>query len=246
MANVIKKVNVQRVTDNGIENIEERLVNDITLSLYSGEKRLDQVVCTGNHLKELAAGTFFQNTKLLPQDIVNRLVVRDYVASFSPDNSGVDFEYFKNCSCMKNDANDLPFLTSSNLRLNNGLVLKIYKDFQDSSDVFRKTAGVHGAGLYDINGDKIFFTQDIARHNCINKITGFILHNNLDSHDIVPGVIMLSSRINSELLMMCVRAGINNVLTRGAASYSAYETADKYDVKLISFIKDERFTIIRD
>jgi len=133
-------------------------------------------------------------------------------------------------------------LPGSEWTLAAGRVRDIFADFQDSSDLFKETGGVHGAGLYTAEGKKAAFFKDISRHNCLSKAVGFLI-DNPDAEFGGSLTLMVSCRLNQEIVRMAQRAGIKILLTRAAPALSAYNEALRSGMTLVGFVKEDRFTV---
>jgi FdhD protein len=105
--------------------------------------------------------------------------------------------------------------------------------------VFKHTGGLHAAGLFDVNGNILFMREDIGRHNALDKIIGAALFKGL-----VPlnqHIILLSGRSCFELIQKSVVASIPMVVSVGAPSSLAVETAERFNQTLVGFSNGARF-----
>ena len=66
----------------------------------------------------------------------------------------------------------------SDVRIKYSEIHSLMKVFQDKSEMFLKTGGVHSSAIVQ-KGKIISFMEDIGRHNAIDKVIGYIL---LKSH----------------------------------------------------------------
>ncbi len=115
----------------------------------------------------------------------------------------------------------------------------LYHEFQKKSDGYKSTGGVHSAALAD-NGHILVFTEDIGRHNAVDKVIGYALLENIP----FPGKIMLASgRLSSEIVSKCVRCGIPVIVSRAAPTSLAVEIADAAGLTLVGFVRGERMNI---
>jgi FdhD protein len=108
-------------------------------------------------------------------------------------------------------------------------------------DAFSKTGGLHAAALATPSGDILQVFEDVGRHNALDKLLGWCVLN-----DCVPlsnKIVFLSSRSSFELVQKVLVAGGQIIVTVGAPSSLAIETARSYGITLVGFVRGERFNI---
>jgi len=106
---------------------------------------------------------------------------------------------------------------------------------------FAKTGGLHAAALVNIKGEVEQVFEDIGRHNALDKLVGScLLQGVLPLRD---RILFLSSRSSFELVQKAVMAGGVMLVTVGAPSSLAIETAREFGVTLIGFARERRFNI---
>jgi FdhD protein len=109
-----------------------------------------------------------------------------------------------------------------------------------AQSAFTYTGGLHAAALFDKFGKIILMREDIGRHNALDKVIGNALTQNLLLHD---KIVLMSSRASFELIQKVIMAKIPVIVTIGAPSSLAIETAQRFGVILLGFVKEDRFNV---
>lgn len=108
-----------------------------------------------------------------------------------------------------------------------------------NSELHVTTGGIHIVALMD--GENIIaVSEDIGRHNALDRVIGFALRNNVD---LSRTYVIVSGRISSEMVRKCLIAGIPIIVSRGATTTLAVETADKTGLTVVGFARSSRMVV---
>jgi len=125
--------------------------------------------------------------------------------------------------------------------VNRALIPQLPETLRSSQAVFERTGGLHAAGLFDLAGALVAVREDVGRHNAVDKLIGWaFLEKKLPLAD---HILMLSGRISFELVQKALRGGIPIAAAVGAPSSLAIETALRFGVTLIGFLRGNRFNV---
>ena len=106
---------------------------------------------------------------------------------------------------------------------------------------FSKTGGIHASGLFSSDGKLISLREDVGRHNALDKMIG----NALSENQIDPKTqfITCSGRLNFELVQKVLMTNIGLMIGVGAPTSLAIDLANRFDMTLIGFVKEDSFNI---
>ena len=107
------------------------------------------------------------------------------------------------------------------------------------SEIWERTGGVHCSVLFS-DGRLIARSEDIGRHNTVDKVVGYAILNTIDLSTCVLGC---SGRQPAAMVSKAANAGIPIVISRSAATDKGIRTADLAGVTLICFARGNRFTV---
>ena len=224
-------------------SIREKTVNDIILEIRVKNCCLARLLTIDDDLRYLALGTLYLSNNIPADDLVKYLQIDGACAYLDMENAAA--VQVKSCCCTgkEADSNRSKIIENNSFNIIPDFVFSARKYFEEYSALFRDTAGVHGAVLMNSNNKERRFFKDIARHNCISKIAGFLIADKKNRTQYAKSCLFISSRVNGEIVKMIDRTGIKIVLTKAAPSALGVKEACERGITLIGFIKEKRFTV---
>jgi len=98
---------------------------------------------------------------------------------------------------------------------------------------------VHAAALCSTKGI-LAFSEDIGRHNAIDKVFGECLLTDILMDDCM---IITSGRVPSEILLKVARGKIPIIISMAAPTSLGVRLADDFGITLIGFVRGKRMNV---
>ena len=129
----------------------------------------------------------------------------------------------------------------SDPKLTKEIIIQSPTILRNNQSEFSKTGGIHASGLFSSDGKLISIREDVGRHNALDKMTG----NALNENQINPKnqFITCSGRLNFELVQKVLMTNIGLMIGVGAPTSLAIDLANRFDMTLIGFVKEDSFNI---
>jgi FdhD protein len=132
-------------------------------------------------------------------------------------------------------------ILKSNPKISKKILMESPKKLRENQTEFSKTGGIHASGLFSEQGDIIAIKEDVGRHNALDKLIGYVL--NRDLLDTKSQFLACSGRLNFDLVQKALIANIGVLIGVGAPTSLAIDLANKFDMTLVGFVKDNSFNI---
>ena len=246
--------------------VSDALVVEVPVQLFIEEEPLTVSMCTPTHIREWAYGILFtegiirsadQVLSYSEEEVDHQITIRVTLnnatqaitnkrsllsvsacgicgkTAFEPptlrDDRGADDE-------LRDDRE--PDDEQSSMTLREGIA-QMMVQLRESQTLFEETGGCHAAGVFNREGQLIFASEDIGRHNAVDKVIGHLLLNNqLRS----AKYIVVSGRVSYEIVAKCFAAGITNLAAVSSPSSLAVDYAKELGLSLFAFCRENRVT----
>lgn len=252
MMDEVRGVTVLRVTKEDRSQVEDVVAREFPLTIILDNEELVTLLCSPKDLKYLAIG-FLSSEGLIQNKAEIRKIILDdrkgVVRVETEGDKGVAREALFKRLITSGCGRGASFYSAadtanqekveSSMTVSAAEVLALAREFQLRSQVYRTTHGVHSAGLCDTNGILVF-TEDIGRHNAIDKIFGRCL---LEDISIEDRMITTSGRISSEIVIKVARRNIPIVISKSAPTDLAVDMAGRLGVTLIGFVRGKKMNV---
>ncbi len=107
-------------------------------------------------------------------------------------------------------------------------------------DAYHGTGGTHAAGIFNSAGDLLSFSEDVGRHNALDKSIGKLLFAGKIRE---ASIVMLSSRLSYEMVMKCARLGVEILAGFSAPTSLGVQLANTMGITLVGLVRGNKGNI---
>jgi len=246
---IVKTVTIKRINNEAQENISDSIIEEIPLDLFVNYEFYASLMCTPFETKELAVGFLFSEGIISSIDAIisieekyeNRLcIVLDHEIEVDDNNTRTITSGCGNGSVHTKSLEECSIkFIDSNCKFESNNILILMKEFNNKSELFKVTGGVHSCCICSAS-NLLIFSEDIGRHNALDKVIGKALMNNIHLDD---KLVMTTGRISSDIVIKVAKAGIQTIVSHSAPTTLALSLAKAANITLIGFARGSRMNI---
>ncbi|MFH1087080.1 MAG: formate dehydrogenase accessory sulfurtransferase FdhD [Chloroflexota bacterium] len=247
-----EKLTIQRIAGDGRQDVEDVVIREMPLTIILDNQELVTLLCSPPGLDYLAAGFLFSEGLIKSREQIKRIMIDGPRGVVRVDTEGgrqsaedLLFKRLITSGCGRGasfySAADVmgQAKVESETRVSAAGIFALVKQFQQRSEVYRTTGGVHSAALCD-SRDILLFNEDIGRHNAIDKVFGECLLKDLPADGLIA---VTSGRVSSEVLLKVVRRNIPVLVSRSAPTSLGVKLAGDLGVTLVGFVRGTRMNV---
>lgn len=240
-----------RVADGNISRQQDNVVQEVPVTLFLNGEEFVTLVCSPQHLKELAVGFLCSEGVLFDQTDLHDIAIDEqqglvYVTADADEAQERFMKRYITSCCGRgrsvfyfvNDAKSMNVI-SSDITVTPQQIWQLTEELEARSTLFRSTGGVHNAALCTPNDITAFF-EDIGRHNAVDKIFGHCFLNSIPTDD---KIMVFSGRISSEILIKAAKMAVPVLVSRSAPTALAVQMADELGMTVVGFARGSRLNI---
>jgi len=247
----VKQVLIERFTDHGSLELEDGVIAEERVEFYLNGEKLLSVMCVPNDQDAHIVGFLMSEGVIRSVDQIKNLTVSDdglrvdihaEVDEASRQNLFKEKTLTSGC-CVGVTGNvegklacgfvDTPYRVSA------ARILDEVEKFSRESELFSQTGCVHKALLLLEDGTTIE-SEDIGRHNAIDKAVGRARLNNLD---VSRSVLFASGRLSMEMVVKCVMHRIPIVVSKASVTLMGIKSAQEYGITLAGFARNGKMNL---
>jgi len=251
MDNEVEKISIAQFTEEGRRNVEDVFAREFPLTIILNDQELATLLCSPQDLGYLAVGFLYSEGLLESKNEIKKILVDDkrgVVRLETVRDKGFQDTLFKKViissasgkgSSLYNAADAATQKVESPMKISAGEVSALVEQFQHGSQLYLATGCVHSAALCDTE-NILVFTEDIGRHNAIDKVFGKCLLEDIPTDE---RVVITSGRISSEVLRKVARKRIPIIISISVPTNLGVRIADDLGITLVSSVRGKRMNV---
>jgi FdhD protein len=240
-----EKFPILRVTEKSRDSTVDEVVTEFPLSITLDNREVVTLLCSPTNLKYLAVGFLFSEGLIKSKDNIKEIMVDDERGMVRVETKGVVSQPSAQ-RLITSGGGRAPFYrlwgqakVKSNIEISAQEVLALRDEFVQRSAVFKATGGVHSAALCDTKRILVF-SEDIGRHNAIDKIFGECLLKDI----LTAGrLVITSGRVSSEIVLKVARRDVPLLISKAAPTNMGVRLASDLGITLIGFVREGRMNL---
>jgi FdhD protein len=246
-----KEVMIEKFDENGIELIEDNIIKEERVEFFLNNEKFLSVMTIAQHQDAHIVGFLLSEAVIKSFDDVEDIDISEDGLKVNI-NAKISKEGYENlfkektltsgcCVGVTGNADksfECAFVnTKYSVKANN--ILSNMRKFNTPSELFENTGCVHKAELVLEDGT-IFTSEDIGRHNAIDKVVGLA---SINKKDIKKSVLYASGRLSMEMVVKCVMHKIPVVVSKAAVTFQGIKAANEHGITLIGFARNKKMNI---
>jgi FdhD protein len=235
--------------DNGVitmSEAEKKVINEVTLKIFVGEQELVSVICLNRQHEELALGLLYNEGVIDSMDDIQSIeYIERMTAVMIRLRDGVVLDRRETlrsitASCGKCYTYINPLKRKQYHAVPNGRtypageILLNMEAFVTKSELYKAVGGTHSV-QFSAEGYEVLI-DDLGRHNCFDKITGILLKEN-KLELAAGGIVFVSGRLTSEMLLKMIRLGVPVAVSKSSPSTAAIQLAREWGITILGYVK---------
>ena len=232
------------------KHVEDVLVREASITIFYNGRKIVTLLCTPVELMELAIGflfsegilSHFEEIKWISEDPERGIVI---VVGSVENRTGEPVVRVVTSGCGKgaflfpSEEQGEDKISIAGISLSSHWISQLIREFYKRSQLYLTTGGVHSCALAN-EGGIIIFSEDIGRHNALDKVAGKCVMEGIGTKD---SIILTTGRVSAEIVFKARRMNATFLISRGAPTDLSVALSKKSGITLIGFCRGERMNI---
>ena len=122
-----------------------------------------------------------------------------------------------------------------------GLIGNLPDRLKSRQEIFKRTGALHAAAVFNSQGKLLLLSEDIGRHNAVDKIIGAALLEEM--LPLSQCILQVSGRVSFEIVQKAYRAGIPAISAVSGVSNLSISLARSTGLLLAGFVREEKYSL---
>jgi FdhD protein len=128
----------------------------------------------------------------------------------------------------------------SNFTVKAQIIFDAISHMNQKAKGFIETGGLHDSGIFKADGTMVAFSEDVGRHNTVDKVIGEGLLNRLNFADCF---LVITGRVPGDMIYKAAKVGLPIVASVAAVLNSGVSSAEKAGITLVGFVRGKRMNV---
>ena len=128
----------------------------------------------------------------------------------------------------------------STLKVKAQTILECINQMNIRAKGFKQTGGLHDSGIFKADGAMVAFSEDVGRHNTVDKVIG---EASLSRVDFSQCFMIITGRVPGDMIYKAAKVGLPIVASVAAVLSSGVSSAEKANIALIGFVRGTRMNV---
>jgi FdhD protein len=247
----------QRLTERveGIDQAGARVAINVPverpLTLYLNAQEIVTMMTIGDYPEYLALGYLLNQNMLKYQDVVTEVEYDDDLeVVVVRTEHHTDFEQklkkrTQTSGCAQGTAfgdlmEAIETITLPKAELRTSWLYQMTRAINTTPSLYLEAGAIHGCVLCK-EGTPLCYTEDVGRHNAVDKIAGWIYCHDVDPAD---KILYTTGRLTSEMVIKTVRMGIPILVSRSGFTAWGVDLARHVGLTLVGRARGKRFIVL--
>ncbi|MCW4030686.1 MAG: formate dehydrogenase accessory sulfurtransferase FdhD [Candidatus Bathyarchaeota archaeon] len=131
-------------------------------------------------------------------------------------------------------------VVNSDLQIKAQTLLDALAQMNASAKGFKETGGLHDSAIFTVDGKMVAFSEDVGRHNTVDKVIG---EASLNHEDFSRCFMIITGRVPGDMIYKAAKVGLPLVASVAAVLNSGIASAQKSNITLVGFMRGRRMNI---
>lgn len=131
-------------------------------------------------------------------------------------------------------------VVKSKLAVKAQVILDALGQMNNLAKGFKETGGLHDSGIFTADGKIVAFSEDVGRHNTVDKVIGAA---SLNKEDFSQCFMIITGRVPGDMIYKAAKVGLPIVASVAAVLNSGIASAQQANIALVGFVRGKRMNV---